>query len=129
MARIGSGQGKKQPVVGAKTEKPAGPAKPSGEATARAVMPWARSVHGAAATVTRLSKKAKTPDAVNLPVPDVFDVVTFFRARGEGYARIASMIFREGNEAGALTARELKAWYEGEVRRRAPPKSSAAKRS
>lgn len=129
MVRIGSGQRKKQPVAGAKTEKAAAPAAPGREATARAVMPWARSVHGAAA-VTRLPKNAKTADAMNLPVPDVFDVVTFFRARGEGYARIASMVFRgEGNEAGALTARELKAWYEGEVRRRAPPKFSAAKRS
>ena len=88
-------------------------------------MPWARSVHGAAATVTRLSKRASDPDVSRLRVPDMFDVITFFRARGDSYALIASIGFAsKENPDKALTVRGLKAWYEAELKKRARGKAA-----
>ncbi len=53
------------------------------------------------------------------PVPDLFDVITFFRARGDSFTLIASIGFWIGEERKkALTARGLKLWYEGELERR-----------
>jgi len=53
-------------------------------------------------------------------VPDLFDVVTYFRARGDSYALIASIGFWTGvTPTKALTARGLKLWYEAELERRA----------
>jgi hypothetical protein len=98
-----------------------------GETHPRQVMPWARTVHGAA-TVTRLQKRPR-PELAGLPVPNMFEVVTFFRARGDSYARIASIGFGSNESPGkALTARELKVWFEGELKGRVA-KSSAAKSS
>jgi len=97
------------------------------ETRPRQVMPWARSVHGAA-TVTRVAKRPR-PELADLPVPNMLEVVTFFRARGDSYARIASIGFWSHENPGkALTARELKVWFEGELKRR-EAKSSAAKAS
>ena len=54
------------------------------------------------------------------PVPDLFDVITFFRARGDSFTLIASIGFWIGEDRKkALTARGLKLWYEGELERRA----------
>ncbi len=54
------------------------------------------------------------------PVPDLFDVITYFRARGDSFALIASIGFWVGEKPGkALTARGLKLWYEAELERRA----------
>jgi hypothetical protein len=52
------------------------------------------------------------------PVPDLFDVITYFRARGNSFTLIASIGFWVGNEKKALTARGLKLWYEAELERR-----------
>jgi hypothetical protein len=101
-----------------------GPLGRDGEDHARRVMPWARSVHGAA-TVTRVAKRADF-DLSGLPVPDMFDVITFFRARGDSYALIASIGFAsKENPHKALTARGLKAWYEAELKKRARGKAPA----
>jgi len=95
-----------------------------GETRPRQVMPWARSVHGAA-TVTRLPKRPR-PELAGLSVPNMFEVVTFFRARGDSYARIASIGFcSNANPDKALTARELKMWFEGELQRRVPRPAGA----
>jgi hypothetical protein len=54
------------------------------------------------------------------PVPDLFDVITFFRARGDSFALIASIGFWIGEDRKkALTARGMKLWYESELERRA----------
>ena len=54
------------------------------------------------------------------PVPDLFDVITFFRARGDSFILIASIGFWIGEDRKrALTARGLKLWYESELDRRA----------
>jgi len=54
------------------------------------------------------------------PVPDLFDVITFFRTRGDSFALIASIGFWIGEDRKkALTARGLKLWYESELERRA----------
>jgi hypothetical protein len=58
------------------------------------------------------------------PVPDLFDVITYFRARGDSFALIASMGFWVGAEKKALTARGLKLWYEAECERRAAAKAT-----
>jgi hypothetical protein len=51
----------------------------------------------------------------------MFDVITYFLARGESYTLIASIGFwKKENREKALTARELKRWYESELERRAP---------
>jgi hypothetical protein len=50
----------------------------------------------------------------------MFDVITYFLARGESYTLIASMGFwTKENPEKAMTARQLKIWYEGELARRA----------
>lgn len=59
------------------------------------------------------------------PVPDLFDVITYFRARGDSFTIIASMGFWVGDDRKrALTARGLKLWYEGELERRAAAKAT-----
>ena len=59
------------------------------------------------------------------PVPDLFDVITYFRARGDSFTLIASIGFWVGDERKkALTARGLKLWYEGELERRAAAKAT-----
>jgi len=59
------------------------------------------------------------------PVPDLFDVITYFRARGDSYALIASIGFWVGERpTKALTARGLKLWYEAELERRAAAKAA-----
>jgi hypothetical protein len=53
------------------------------------------------------------------PVPDLFDVITYFRARDDSFAIIASIGFWVGETpTKALTARGLKLWYEAELERR-----------
>jgi hypothetical protein len=84
-------------------------------------MPWARTVHGAAAVTrtTRRAKREEPPPAPWPPVPDMFDVLTYFLARGESYTLIASMGFWTEEKPGkAITARQLKLWYERELARR-----------
>jgi hypothetical protein len=57
------------------------------------------------------SRKASWP-----PVPDLFDVITYFRARGDSFALISSTGFWIGEDRKkALSARGLKLWYEGEL--------------
>jgi hypothetical protein len=58
-------------------------------------------------------------------VPDLFDVITFFRARGDSFTLIASIGFWIGEERKkALTGRGLKLWYEGELERRAAARAA-----
>ena len=58
-------------------------------------------------------------------VPDLFDVITYFRARGDSYTIIANVGFwLAENPTKALNARSLQRWYETEVeKRRATPKA------
>jgi len=59
------------------------------------------------------------------PVPDLFDVITYFRARGDSFALISSIGFWVGEDREkALTARGLKLWYESELERRAAAKAA-----
>lgn len=59
------------------------------------------------------------------PVPDLFDVITYFRARGDSFTLIASIGFWVGDDPKkALTARGLKLWYEAELERRAAAKAA-----
>jgi hypothetical protein len=75
---------------------------------------------GTAGTPPEKSKRSDWP-----PVPDLFDVITYFRARGDSYQLIASIGFWVGeNPSKALTARGLKLWYEGELERRAAAKAA-----
>src|SRR2546430_14323718 len=73
---------------------------------------------------------AKLPSTVGQqagwsPVPDLFDVITYFRARGDSFTLIASIGFWVGESPSkALTARGLKLWYEAELERRAAAKAS-----
>jgi hypothetical protein len=63
-------------------------------------------------------------------VPDLFDVVTYFRARGDSYALIANIGFWMGKDrTKVLTAKGLKLWYEGELDRRAAVKATLRQRS
>ena len=63
-------------------------------------------------------------------VPDLFDVVTYFRARGGSYALIANIGFWMGEDrTKVLTAKGLKLWYEGELDRRAAVKTTLRQRS
>jgi len=65
-----------------------------------------------------------------LAVPELFDVITFFRARGDSYPIIASIGFwTEANPGKALTASALKIWYESELKRRAPAKPAGSRRA
>jgi hypothetical protein len=76
-------------------------------------MPWARGVHGAA-LATRVPRRGEPT------VPELFDVITFFRARGDSYPLIASIGFWTEEAPGkALTAKALRIWYESELKRRA----------
>jgi hypothetical protein len=66
------------------------------------------------------AKRAEWP-----PVPDLFDVITYFRSRGDSFALIASIGFWVGDSpTKALTARGLKLWYESELERRRAAKAS-----
>jgi hypothetical protein len=66
------------------------------------------------------SKKQEWP-----PVPDLFDVITYFRARGDSFTLIASIGFWVGESpTKALTARGLKLWYDAERERRAAAKAA-----
>ena len=68
---------------------------------------------------------SRTTDRDWPPVPDLFDVITYFRARGDSFTLIASIGFWVGEAPKkALTARGLKLWYEGELERRAAAKAS-----
>ena len=68
---------------------------------------------------------ARTADPDWPPVPDLFDVITYFRARGDSFTLIASIGFWVGEgPRKALTARGLKLWYEGELERRAAAKAT-----
>jgi len=59
------------------------------------------------------------------PVPDLFDVITYFRARGDSFTLIASIGFWIGEDRKkALTARGLKLWYEAELDRRAASRAT-----
>jgi hypothetical protein len=59
------------------------------------------------------------------PVPDLFDVITYFRARGDSFALIGSIGFWVGeNPTKALSARGLKLWYEGELERRSAARAA-----
>jgi hypothetical protein len=95
-------------------------------------MPWARGVHGAA-MAPRLPQDATNPQtnfaASGVPIPDLFDVITFFRARGDSYPLIASIGFwTQENPGKALTARGLKLWYETELQRRVLGRPAGSKR-
>jgi hypothetical protein len=60
-------------------------------------------------------------------VPDLLDVITYFRARGDSYTLIASIGFWVGDDPKkALTARGLKLWYEAELERRAAERPFAS---
>ena len=88
-------------------------------------MPWARTVHGAATAVPVPTKLQAVSKTLWPPVPDLFDVITYFRARGDSYTLIASIGFWVGEEPSkALTARGLRLWYEAELERRAAAKAS-----
>lgn len=72
-----------------------------------------------------VSGQSSRPKATWPPVPDLFDVITYFRARGDSFALIASIGFWIGDDPQkALTARGLKLWYEGELERRAAAKAA-----
>ena len=82
--------------------------------TVQAGAPVARTVHGAAMPTTKQQPHAQWP-----PVPDMFDVITYFLDRGESYTLIASIGFSTNdNPKKALSARALKLWYELELARR-----------
>jgi hypothetical protein len=79
------------------------------------------------AVPTRASaaREPQRPKATWPPVPDLFDVITYFRVRGDSFALIASMGFWIGDDAKkALTARGLKLWYEAELERRAAARAA-----
>jgi hypothetical protein len=64
-------------------------------------------------------------DALWPPVLDLFDVITYFRARGDSFTLIASIGFWIGETPKkALTARALKLWYEAELDRREAAKAT-----
>ena len=80
------------------------------------VRPAARGVNGAA----MCPGKPEEGQAWRPPVPDLFDVVTYFRARGDSFTLIASVGFwLEEEPSKAMSARRLKRWYEAELVRRA----------
>ena len=77
----------------------------------------------------RVAEQAMTPSPRSQaqwpPVPDLFDVITYFRTRGDSFALIASIGFWVGdNPTKALSAHGLKLWYEAELDRRAAAKAS-----
>ena len=125
MARKQASQETKQQRKGASDKSPrARPGLSDSESKDRRVMPWARSVHGAA-TVTRVPKQPRSLDVPPLAAPDLFDVITYFRARGDSYVLIANIGFwTKDNPGKALTARGLKMWYEAELQQRGLAKPS-----
>jgi hypothetical protein len=117
------------PDTGVDKPHRAGSAGKGAEPAGRRPMPWARGVHGAAVAV-RLPKGAANLDASGVPVPDLFDVITFFRARGDSYPIIASIGFwTTENPDKAMTARGLKLWYEAELKRRVLGRPQGSKRT
>jgi|SoiMethySBSTD1v2_1073268.scaffolds.fasta_scaffold572537_2 hypothetical protein len=95
---------------------------PGNEDSPVVVRPAARGVHGTA----MYSGTPEEGQAWRPSVPDLFDVITYFRARGDSYALIASVGFwREDGSTKAMSARRLKRWYEAELARRAGAKSFA----
>ena len=94
------------------------------QAQTQQATPWARTVHGAA--MPRRSTKIEAPPTPRWPpVPDMFDVITYFLDRGESYTVIASIGFwTKENPHKALTARALKLWYEAELDRRTAARQS-----
>src|SRR5262245_29155956 len=75
---------------------------PGSEDSPVVVRPAARGVHGAA----MCSGKPDEGQVWRPPVPDLFDVITYFRARGDSYALIASIGFwREDEPTKAMSAR------------------------
>jgi hypothetical protein len=77
----------------------------------------------------KISKKSggSSPDhaLTPWPAPDLFDVITYFRARGDSYALIANIGFWFGDDrTRVLTAKGLKLWYEGELDRRLAKKAT-----
>jgi hypothetical protein len=129
MARKQALQATKQQRKSASDKSPrARPGLSDIEGNDRRVMPWARSVHGAA-TVARMPKQPKNSEGRSPAAPDLFDVITYFRARGDSYALIANIGFwTKDNPGKALTARGLKAWYEAELQRRRPAKPARQNR-
>jgi hypothetical protein len=122
----------RQPVIGGDKAHRAGSGAQGGDQPGRRTMPWARGVHGAA-IATPLPKGATNlqtdTDASGVPIPDLFDVITYFRARGDSYPIIASIGFwTKENPSKALSARALKRWYETELKRRVSGRSAASKR-
>jgi hypothetical protein len=94
---------------------------PRNEDSPIVVRPAARGVHGAA----MCSGKAEEGQVWRPLVPDLLDVITYFRARGDSFTLIASVGFWLEDEAPkAMSARRLKRWYEAELARRAVAKSS-----
>jgi hypothetical protein len=90
-------------------------------------MPWARTVHGAAMP-TRSTKRERQSQSKWPPVPDMFDVISYFLGRGDSYTVIASVGFWTKEHPGkALTARALKLWYEAELDRRTAVKKTIRK--
>ena len=64
------------------------------------------------------------------PPPDLFDVITYFRARGDTYPMIANIGFWMGDDrTRVFTAKGLKLWYEGELDRRLAKKATKRQRS
>jgi hypothetical protein len=81
-------------------------------------------VRPAARGAAMCSGKPEEGQAWRPLVPDLFDVITYFRARGDGFTLIASVGFWLEDEAPkAMSARRLKRWYEAELARRAVAKS------
>jgi len=78
-----------------------------------------------AAETTRMATQKRVAGAMWPPVPDLFDVITYFRARGDSFVLISSIGFRVGEERKkALSARGLEVSYEGELDRRAAAKAA-----
>jgi hypothetical protein len=77
------------------------------------------------AVATPATRESERPKASWPPVPDLFDVISYFRARGDSFTLIASIGFWVGDDPKkALTARGLKLWYEAELERRVAAKSA-----
>src|SRR5262245_20128466 len=125
-------QRSRRPDIGGDKSHRTGSGAKGADQSGRRTMPWARGVHGAA-MAPRLPKRATNLqtnfDASGLPIPDLFDVITFFRARGDSFPIIASIGFWTGEDPGkALSARGLKLWYEAELKRRELGRPTGSKR-
>ena len=91
------------------------------------VTPWARTIHGAAMP-TRSTKRERQSQAKWPPVPDMFDVISYFLDRGDSYTVTASIRFWTKEHPGkALTARALKLRYEAELDRRTAVRTTICK--